>query len=466
MYSFLTAIEVFFIYGLQAIIIYVIATIAFDIIHWTLHQFSNSKAAILQQIGGLHDYHHKFFGENLEFNFQYSKQNILYHLLPEALSQISITLLFLFWFPVAPVLIILGLFVIRFIVCSISEGKDSNHKTLSSIKNPHLSTFVGVDYHSLHHKVPNKFFSSFFPIFDWIMGTAIDLKGKRIVLTGASGALGGPLKVLLEKEGAIVTPLKFGMDWNYQDYSKLETLFKNQDILILSHGSKFENAQEANSDSFVTMIELFRSLNKTNEFPLEVWAVGSEIELHPAFGNKKLQVYLNSKRSFAKHAWNYYWDKSFIYRHICPSSFKSQMGPGLISGTTAAKIMLFFIKRGFTYVPVTYTGFAFLNYFKFYFHRLAKFKKYIFSYGKVGVIAFVATHITKTLIAIPLYYFAAKQKDKTLLTIALVVHQGPWDFLAGYLAIQIKILFTGKKKTTPPQKTQPDDSKRALNSFY
>lgn len=466
MYSYLTIIEVFFIYTLQSIIIYVLATVAFDIIHWILHQFSSSKAAILQKIGSLHDYHHKFFDDKLKFNFQYSKQNILFHLLPEALSQIAITLLFLFWFSIIPVLIILGLFMIRLVICAMNEGQDTNHKTLKSIKNPYLSTFVGVDYHSLHHKLPNKFYSSFIPLFDWVMGTSIHLRGKKILLTGASGALGAPLKLLLEKEGAMVTPIKFGKDWNYKDYSKLESIFQNQDILILSHGSKFENAQEANSDSFVIMIELFRKLNMQNEFPLEVWAVGSEIELHPAFGNKKLQVYLKSKRSFAKHAWGYYWDKSFIYRHICPSSFKSQMGPGLISGTTAAKIMLFFIKRGFTYVPITYTGFAFLNYFKFYFHKIAQFKKYIYSYGKIGVIAFVATHIIKTLVAIPFYYFAAKQKDKGFLAIALVLHQGPWDFLAGYLAIQIKILLKGKKKVTPQQKTQHDDSKRVQHSFY
>ena len=41
------------------------------------------------------------------------------------------------------------------------------------------------------------------------------------------------------------------------------------------------------------------------------------------------------------------------------------MGPGLISGETAAKVALFLIRRGFRYVPVTYTGIALVNYFKF-----------------------------------------------------------------------------------------------------
>ncbi len=40
------------------------------------------------------------------------------------------------------------------------------------------------------------------------------------------------------------------------------------------------------------------------------------------------------------------------------------MGPGLISGELAAKWALFLIRRGFRYVPVTYTGIALVNYFQ------------------------------------------------------------------------------------------------------
>jgi hypothetical protein len=41
------------------------------------------------------------------------------------------------------------------------------------------------------------------------------------------------------------------------------------------------------------------------------------------------------------------------------------MGPGLMSASFAAKVTLFLLKRGFKYVPVTYTGIAFINYFRF-----------------------------------------------------------------------------------------------------
>lgn len=54
-----------------------------------------------------------------------------------------------------------------------------------------------------------------------------------------------------------------------------------------------------------------------------------------------------------------------IYRHIVPSSFRSAIGPGLMSGGFAAKVAFFLIRRGVRYVPVTYTGVALVNYFKF-----------------------------------------------------------------------------------------------------
>jgi hypothetical protein len=41
------------------------------------------------------------------------------------------------------------------------------------------------------------------------------------------------------------------------------------------------------------------------------------------------------------------------------------MGPGLISGEAAAALAMFFIRRGFRYIPVTYTGIAWVNYLKF-----------------------------------------------------------------------------------------------------
>lgn len=82
-------------------------------------------------------------------------------------------------------------------------------------------------------------------------------------------------------------------------------------------------------------------------------------------GQPELADYAASKRAFARRALGYYRSEDVLYRHIVPSSFTSAMGPGPMSADTAAGIALFFIRRGFSYVPVTLTTLAFWNYFRF-----------------------------------------------------------------------------------------------------
>ena len=105
-------------------------------------------------------------------------------------------------------------------------------------------------------------------------------------MTGANGALGSHLKKLLEKEGAVVTTFKYGVDYDYHQYEKLKEPLSDADILLLCHGSKFDFAEEANCDSYVKIIELYKSSCQKST-PLEIWATGSEIECHPCFGIKK-----------------------------------------------------------------------------------------------------------------------------------------------------------------------------------
>jgi nucleoside-diphosphate-sugar epimerase len=117
----------------------------------------------------------------------------------------------------------------------------------------------------------------------------------------------------------------------------------------------------ANCATFVLLIEAFRGAARGRLVPPEVWATGSEIECHPAFGDPVLRAYAASKRAFARHARRYARDPGLVYRHIVPSAFRSPMGPGLISGALAARAALALIRRGFCYVPVTYTGVALIG---------------------------------------------------------------------------------------------------------
>ena len=185
------------------------------------------------------------------------------------------------------------------------------------------------------------------------------------MITGSQGAFGSALKRALEGKGARGVGVRFGVDWTYSDYSRLEEKLREADVLILSHGSKKEQAMAANCTSWVALINRYRQLRREAGKPSEIWGLGSEIELHPAWGIKDLEAYLESKRAFAHYAAKLYRDPDLIYRHIVPSAFRSRMGFGLMSAKTAVRIALFFLERDWRYIPVTYTGFAFFNYLRF-----------------------------------------------------------------------------------------------------
>jgi monoglucosyldiacylglycerol epimerase len=93
------------------------------------------------------------------------------------------------------------------------------------------------------------------------------------------------------------------------------------------------------------------------------------VEFHGDMGLDELKDYSASKRAFALRARDYYRSDALIYRHIVPSSFTSAMGKGAMSAGMAVNIALFLIRRGFRYVPVTLTGLAVLNYFRFRFFQ-------------------------------------------------------------------------------------------------
>src|SRR5690606_6195833 len=126
----------------------------------------------------------------------------------------------------------------------------------------------------------------------------------------------------------------------------------------------------ANYTTFRDLVELFTDVGRSRLTAPEVWAVGSEVEFHGDMGLEELKDYSASKRAYALKAREFYRSNDLIYRHIVPSSFTSAMGKGAMSADTAVGITLALICRGFRYVPVTLTGLAVLNYFRFrYFQK-------------------------------------------------------------------------------------------------
>jgi hypothetical protein len=350
---------------LQTMFAFLLATVIFDIYHFFSHYCLKSNIRFFRLLGLLHLTHHRFYSSSLQINKQYSKKNFIQHIMLEYGFHLCCIGLCLFILNPLAVLFAALLETIIFIVVCFSRGIDAHHKPYKILPPYRNSLFVSSEYHALHHVHPTRYFSSYITLFDRLFGTAYHLREKRITITGANGALGSNMKKLLEKEGAKITTLKYGTDYTYDDYEKLKETLTNTDILLLCHGSKYENAQQANCDSFVKIIELFKAVRPRKLAPAEVWAVGSEIECHPCFGIKKIKVYAKSKRNFARYARQYYRDPDIQYRHLVHSAFISPMGPGLMTASFAAKASLFMLKRGFRYIPITYTGFAWINYLRF-----------------------------------------------------------------------------------------------------
>ncbi|KAL7906649.1 hypothetical protein GGI35DRAFT_487768 [Trichoderma velutinum] len=356
----------------------------FDVIHYLLHKFSKSSSRILRLVGELHAVHHFYFNKRLQFNNRYLWHNLCIELPLELGCQLFGTwqgwLALKHFFITAPGVLsekllygILMAEVARTLVVAALSGRDSNHKTYTTVpKNPHW-LIVGPEYHALHHVEPAAYMSSSFYLFDWLFGTGYTLKSRRVTITGASGAFGQAIKKeLLAESVTCIQELKFGVDWTYNNYDKAIPILANTDVLILAHGSKGQDALKANCESVVRLVTLFKQHRqcKTSQKMLlpEVWYIGSEIELHPSWGIHSLQVYSHSKRSFLPHARRLYDDSSIVYRHIVPAAFHSSIGPAIFSATWAAQTTMWWIRRGARYVPVTYTGIAYLNYFKFIYY--------------------------------------------------------------------------------------------------
>ncbi|MDB5528685.1 MAG: hypothetical protein JWR51_1788 [Devosia sp.] len=359
-------------FALQAILAFVVSTALFDALHWVLHRWESSRFQLLRTFSSWHWVHHKFLGLDMQINPAYARANIWFHILPEYLTSILGTLIFLTIFPWPPIVVVV---VIRTIMLGMTlkeEGLDYNHMSMARVGGQQGLLWVDNNYHAMHHVYPHNFFSSFTNIFDLIAGTSCQIKGRHFLVTGASGAFGSAMVEKLQKAGGIVETAKSGIDFAPGNYAAMREKLERADVLILAHGAKSEDAWNANYVTFTDLIDLFTDLGKARLAPPEVWALGSEVEFHGDMGMAELKDYSASKRAFALRARDYYRSDALLYRHVVPSSFTSPMGKGAMSAATAVSIALFFIRRGFKYVPVTLTGLAFLNYFRFrYFQKPA-----------------------------------------------------------------------------------------------
>ena len=358
-----------FIFALQAILAFVVSTALFDALHWTLHRWEVSTIPLLRRLSAWHWVHHKFLGLDMQVNPAYARANIWFHILPEYLTSMAGTLVFLLVFPWPPIALVAVIRTVMLVMTLREEGLDYNHMSMDRVGGQQGLLWVDNNYHAMHHVYPHNFFSSFANVFDLIMGTACQIRGRKFVVTGATGAFGSAMVDRLRQLGAIVDTARSGVDYAAGDYAAIRAKLETADVLVLAHGAKSDDCWNANFVTFRDLTALFAEVGMHRLAPPEVWALGSEVEFHGDMGMDELKAYSASKRAFAAAALDFYRSDALIYRHIVPSSFTSAMGKGAMRASTAVAMALFFIRRGFRYVPVTLTGLAFLNFFRFRFFQ-------------------------------------------------------------------------------------------------
>lgn len=349
----------------EAVVVFAVSTFIFDTIHWALHRWTKSRFALLRTFASWHHVHHRFLDGKMQVHADLAMTNFWAHLLPEFLTSAAVTALFYLAFHWIPVTAVLALHVWNFVNNIRTEGMDANHMSMDRVSGQQSLFKVNAAYHAMHHITPDNFYSSYLNVFDLLFGRSCTIRHRRFLITGASGAFGSAMKARIEALGGLVETARHGVDFAAGDVERLRPKLERADVLILAHGAKGPEAWDANYTTFSELADLFIALGKDRLVPPEIWAVGSEAELHGDMGQADLVDYAASKRAFARRALAYYRSSDVLYRHIVPSAFTSAMGPGPMSADTAVRIALFFVRRGFSYVPVTLTTLALWNYFRF-----------------------------------------------------------------------------------------------------
>lgn len=350
---------------LQAAVTFAVSTFIFDTVHWLLHRWTKSRFALLRTFASWHHVHHRFLDGKMQVHMDLAAPNFWAHLVPEFLTSVAGTAGFYLFFNWIPVSVVMLIHIWNFGSNIVTEGMDGNHMSMDRVSARQNIIKVNAAYHAMHHITPDNYYSSYLNLFDLLFGRSCTIRHRKFLITGASGAFGSAMKRRIEALGGITEVARHEVDFSPGHVDGIRDKLQRADVLILAHGAKGAEAWDANYTTFTELAELFIDLGKDRLVPPEIWAVGSEAELHGDMGQAELVDYAASKRAFARRALGYHRSGDVLYRHIVPSAFTSAMGPGPMSADTATRIALFFIRRGFSYVPVTFTTMAFWNYFRF-----------------------------------------------------------------------------------------------------
>jgi len=277
----------------EFLLYHVLGTVLFDMVHALAHVLP--RKALLSR---WHHYHHKFQGPSLKIRSQFEAENVKYHLVPEWLTAlvpaaaVAATATPLSWVQLTAIAYLVVRTAIFVVAGLVMKGRDSNHVELERLEVDKAWLFVGPHYHALHHVFPGQYLASFVKVLDYVLGTAAPLRaGRRFVITGAGGALGGAFAVALKGAGATVSTLKYGQDYaraegDLEKFAYLESdaaldkTLGECDVLLLCHGVRSEDMAECvrgNCHSQLALIERYLRCHEAARKPSNVMFP----EVHP-----------------------------------------------------------------------------------------------------------------------------------------------------------------------------------------
>lgn len=253
-------------------------------------------------------------------------------------------------------ILVLAFEVIRSTVVACMEGRDSNHKSYSSVvpKDPH-TFLVGPEYHALHHVDPSSYISSSFKVFDWMLGTSTSLRSRRVTTVGSLGTFGVAMKEeLLSESVSCIEELQLGPGKPEDSRASTIEVLRRTDILVL--GSNF--AGDTGMDDLVELFKKHQKAKATHSLLLpEIWCLDTGANTCPSLGNQGEETATESRKTLGQNHRMYYDDEEVLYRHIICGSRIEWLNS---RPEWAAKIAMWWIRRGARTVPTTFDFLAVL----------------------------------------------------------------------------------------------------------
>ena len=312
-------------YLIEMNVLFYIGDLGTDSIHAFYHLLAKSRFRLLRKIGSIHYYHHRFLNTSMKYNERYTLKNFYIHEIPELLTHYAIIGMFYFIFGPIPVLAcLLGLDVMLATKYK-HFGKNGIHQEKDEVLPAKTGIVSDPEYHALHHIHSDSFYGGDRKTIDYLLGTGCYLAGKKFIVT-SKGPLGQALKTQLLGRSAKSVELL-----NLKGRSNLEKIFEGIDVLILSHHLEEENkGQKEIYESYTELTQAFMNTPLKHLYPKEIWAFGQNSDEFEVFGA------------------SCYESAEFVYRHLVYFDFYGDVW----SPEAIAKRALFFVRRGFHFIPI------------------------------------------------------------------------------------------------------------------